>query len=62
MISRKFASQEKYFREIDFPGKVKHYCIGKDWLLLGNTSREKLIQGNKYLPEINFPGKMIPGN
>ena len=62
MISRKLASREKCFPEIDFPGKVKNYCIGEDWLLFSKTSQEKLIPGNKYFPEINFPGIMIPGN
>ena len=52
----------KCFPEIDFLGKVKNYCIEKDWLLFIKTSQEKLIPGNKYFPEINFPGKMIPGN
>ena len=62
MISRKLASREKCFPEINFPGKVKNYCIGEDWLLFSKTSLEKLIFGNNDFPEIGFPGKVFPGN
>ena len=62
MISRKLASREKCFREIDFPGKVKNYCIGEPWLLFSKTSREKLISGNNDFLEIDFPEKVFPGN
>ena len=37
MISWKLTFRKKCFPEIDFPGIVKNYCLGKDWMLFSKT-------------------------